>query len=399
MFRCLPRFSRVAPRILEQHAELTAWRHDFHRHPELGFQEHRTSRLVSTRLASFGLEVSDGIGGTGVIGTLQRGSSEKSIGLRADMDALPILEQGTLAYRSETPGIFHGCGHDGHTTMLLGCAKHLAAHGEFNGTVQFIFQPSEEENAGAKAMVEDGLFDRFPCDEVYGLHNWPGLEEGEVAVFPGPMMAGSDEFDIRVIGSGGHAAMPHQGVDPIVVGSILVSALQSIVSRTIDPTDSAVVSVTKFQAGSAHNVIADEALLSGTLRSLNQTTRVALQTRLRDISNAVASAHGAKVEVSILAGGYPATVNNAECAEWAAQAAEKVVGRGHVSRSGDPSMGSEDFSFLLMERPGAYAWLGAGGGPLACMLHNPSYDFNDDIIPVGVQFLTKIVEDRLPLAA
>jgi len=384
--------------------ELTAWRHDFHMHPELSFEETRTSGLVAERLRSWGIEVATGIAKTGVVGTLRgkhpipEGKKVPSIGLRADMDALEMMEETNAPHKSLTPGKFHGCGHDGHTTMLLGAAKHLAASREFCGDVHFIFQPAEEVYGGGRVMVEDEkLFDKFPCDTVYGIHNWPLLPEGVISARVGPIMASNDEFTITVKGHGGHAAMPHLTTDPIVISAQVVSALQGMVSRHTDPLDSAVVSVTQFRAGTdAYNVIPDTAQLGGTLRSFQPETRERLISQLKATVQGVVTSLGGTAEVNILEG-YPATINHKEQADLAAAVAATIVGEDNVVRDATPTMGAEDFSFMLNQRPGCYIWLGSGsGGGNPCMVHDPKYDFNDNISPIGASWFVKMVETSLP---
>ncbi len=381
--------------IAEMTPELTAWRRDFHRHPELGFQEERTSRLVAERLASCGIEVDRGLAGTGVVGVIEgRLGDGLTIGLRADMDALPMQEQNEFEHRSSTDGVFHGCGHDGHTTMLLGAAKHLAATRNFAGRVVVIFQPAEEGLAGARVMIEDGLFERFPCDEVYGLHNWPEERLGTIAVKPGPVMAASDFFDIEIMGKGAHAAMPHRGVDPIVVAAHTVTALQTLVSRTTNPLHSAVVSVTQVEAGSAYNVIPDKAVLRGTCRTFLPEVRDAMEAGIARVARGVAEALGAEARPEYRRN-YPPTVNHEEQSAFAAKVAVDLVGQENVFLDRDPSMGGEDFAFMLEQRPGCYLWLGQGGAPLSCNVHHPRYDFNDDVLPLGVGLWVQLIESRL----
>lgn len=375
--------------------EMTEWRRDFHAHPEIAFQEVRTSQKVAERLADWGIEVHRGLGRTGVVGVLHgRGDSGRSIGLRADMDALPMTEENEVPWKSTKPGVFHGCGHDGHTTMLLGAAKYLSETRNFDGTVHFIFQPAEEGAGGGREMVKDGLFERFDCNEVYALHNWPMLPAGKVGVKPGPMMAATDTFDIKIKATGGHAAMPHNCVDPAVIAAQIVLALQSLVSRNTDPLDNAVVSVTQVHVGSAYNVIAEEAFLCGTVRTFNPAVSTMIEQGMARIVENTARAFGAEGTVSYL-NGYPATVNHERQTEIAAAAAADVVGDDGIVRDIAPVMGGEDFSYMLLERPGAYVWVGQGGGPSACNVHNPRYDFNDQILPIGASFLARLVERQL----
>ncbi len=380
-------------------AELTAWRRDFHRHPELGFQEHRTAGLVAERLRRFGCdEVHTGIGRTGVVGIV-RGrrttpGAVRAIALRADMDALPMAEENGFEHASATPGVFHGCGHDGHTTMLLGAARHLAATRDFAGEVVFVFQPAEEGLAGGKAMLEDGFLARFPVDEVYGLHNWPEESLGTIVALPGPMMAASDLFDIELQGVGGHGALPHRAVDPVVVAAHVVTALQTLVARSVDPVDAAVVSVTSIDAGSTYNVIPAVARLRGTARTFRPETRDLVEAGISRIATGVAAALGATARVQYRRN-YPPTVNSAAETQHAAQAAARVVGAGNVHSDRSPCMGGEDFAFFLEQRPGAYVWLGQGGGPSACGVHHPRYDFNDALLPIGVAYWVELALNRL----
>jgi amidohydrolase len=385
----------IRPEIAVHHAELTAWRRDLHRHPELGYEEVRTAGLVADRLRSFGLEVHTGIGRTGVVGVL-RGAhpGKRAIALRADMDALPMQEENTFAHASTHPGVFHGCGHDGHTTMLLGAARVLAAKRDFAGTVHFVFQPAEEGLAGGKAMVDDGLFARFPCDEIYGMHNWPQEPLGTIVALPGPMMAASDLFDIEIEGVGGHAAMPHGTVDPVVVAAHIVTALQSLVARNVDPLRAAVVSVTSIEAGSTYNVIPRVARLRGTARTFDSAVRDLVEAGIVRISEQIAAAFGATGRATYRRN-YPATVNSARETVYAQESAARVVGAENVHTDRDPCMGGEDFAFMLEERPGSYVWLGQGGPEHACSVHNPRYDFNDALLPVGVAYWVDLVESRL----
>ena len=377
--------------------EMTEWRRDIHAHPEIAFEEVRTSELVATKLEEWGIEVHRGIAKTGVVGVLtgrDDGASQKSIGLRADMDALPMEEENDIPYKSQNPGKFHGCGHDGHTTMLLGAAKYLAETRNFSGTVNFIFQPAEEGAGGGRVMVEEGLFDRFPCDEVYGMHNWPKLPAGEVAVVPGPIMAAADVFNVTVTAKGGHAAMPHLCNDPVVIAAQMVTAFQTLISRNADPLDSAVISVTQLHAGSAHNVIAEQAKLGGTVRTFRAATQDMIEQGMERIARGIGDAFGAQVDFDYQRG-YPATVNHDEQAAVASRIASDVVGHENVRTDEEPVMGAEDFSFMLLQRPGAYLWLGQAGGPSACMVHNPRYDFNDEVLPIGASLFANMVETRL----
>lgn len=369
-------------------------RHDLHAHPELGFEVQRTAKVVAEFLRELGLEVHEGIGQTGVVGVLRKGSSGKSIGLRADMDALPIIEQGTPDYISQNAGVMHACGHDGHTTMLLGAAWLLSKTADFDGTVNFIFQPAEEGQAGAKAMIDDGLFSRFPCDSVFAVHNWPELREGVAQSRPGAIMAAADRFDIRVFGGGGHAAQPHLSPDTMLAASELVVQLNTIVSRCIDPTDPALLTVTQVHGGFSHNMIPAEATITGTVRSFDLRAQDIIEASLRRIAEHVPAAHGLDAEVKYHRY-YPATINTPVEAEIALQAASAAGLDASVAPK--PALTSEDFSFMLQEKPGAYLWLGQGDGspkPLA-PLHHPRYDFNDRIIPHGIRWYAEVARTQL----
>ena len=371
--------------------ELTAIRRDIHAHPELAFAEERTANLVAEKLAEFGCEVHRGLAGTGVVGTVRRGNSPAAIGLRADMDALPMHEMNDFAHRSTDDGKMHACGHDGHTTMLLGAARYLAATRNFDGTVHLIFQPGEEGGGGGRIMVEEGLFDKFPCDAVFALHNKPGIAVGRIAARPGPMLAASDRWDIRIKGRGTHAAHPDLGLDPFVIGAEIVLALQTIASRSLDPLDSAVVSVGFVQGGSAYNVIPDGLHIGGTSRSFRPEVRDLIERRLGEIARGVAAVHGAVAEVDYRRG-YPPTVNHAAETAFAAGVAAEICGADQVIHDVAPSMGGEDFSYMLNTRPGAMLWLGNGPGEGGCGLHNTRYDFNDAALPVGASFLARLAE-------
>ena len=384
----------IKDEIKRDHDLLTEWRRDFHAHPELAFEEERTAGLVAERLESFGVEVSRGLAKTGVVGKLTTGTGNRAIALRADMDALPMDEGNDFEYASKTPGKMHGCGHDGHTTMLLGAAKYLAETKDFDGTVYFVFQPAEEAEGGAEVMVKEGLFEKFPVEAIYGMHNWPGMPVGEFAIAPGPMMAAFDVFDLVIRGQGSHGAMPHQGVDSIVVASQVVSALQSITSRNTDPIDALVVSVTQIHGGDAYNIIPDEVILRGTVRSFREEVRDMVEPAVKRIADGVCAAYGATAELHYEKR-YPATVNSVEETELAAEAATKIVGSEAINRSPVPSMGSEDFAYMLREKPGSYVWVRNGAGEGGCMLHNPGYDFNDDIIPIGASYWATLVEQVL----
>lgn len=379
--------------------DLIKIRRDIHAHPEVGYEEVRTAAVVREQLEQMGLEVVAGLGRTGLVATLEgkRTDSGKRIGLRADMDALPINEENEFAHRSTIDGKMHGCGHDGHTTILLAAARYLTRTKNFNGIVHFIFQPGEEGHAGAQAMIEDGLFEKFPVDEVYALHNWPSLPSGVIGVNPGPMMAGIDRFEIVVEGIGGHGAHPHTAIDPIVAASHLVTAVQSIVSRNINPLDSAVISFHSFQAGgpSALSVIPREVHLSGMVKWYKPEVQKQVQNSLQRTVEHAAATFGAKADLrySLL---YPPTINDPEAAGRVVKIAEALIGKDRVLPQMEPSMGSEDFAFMLQKKPGAYFRLGQGSKD-GCFLHNPRYDFNDDVIPLGGAMFAGLVEDAMPL--
>jgi amidohydrolase len=373
--------------------DLVALRRDLHAHPELAFEERRTAGIVAAALRLLGLEVHEGLGGTGVVGTLRHGSGQRSIGLRADMDALPMTEQSRLGHASRHDGRHHGCGHDGHTAMLLGAARQLARTRRFDGTVHFIFQPAEEGRGGARVMVEQGLFERFPCDAVYALHNWPDLPLGQAQTRAGPIMAAADRFDISLRGRGGHAAQPHRTPDVLLAASQLVVQLNTIVSRRIDPAESAVLSVTRMAGGSSHNVLPGEATLTGTVRSFDAQAQDRIEAALREAAAGIALAHGVEAEVHYHRY-YPATVNTEAEAQLALRAAAAAGLQASVAPR--PAFTSEDFAFLLRERPGAYLWLGQGGER---PLHHACYDFNDEALPHGVRWFCAVAELALPASA
>jgi hippurate hydrolase len=374
---------------------MQAWRHDIHRHPELAFEEHRTAEKVADLLTQFGLEVHTSVGNTGVVGLLKKGDSERALGLRADMDALKIQEQNSFEHRSLNAGKMHACGHDGHTAMLLGAAQYLAAEGEFDGTVVFIFQPAEEHGDGARAMIEDGLFERFPVDAVYSIHNFPSLAVGKFAVRAGSIMAAEDNFEITVNGTGCHAAMPHLGKDAIVIGAEIVTAMQSLVSRTMDPIDNGVVSFTEFVTNGTVNVVPGQVILRGDTRSLTTAVQDHIETTMERIVSGICAAHGASYEFSYRRNFVP-TINTPAEADIAAATARLVVGPANVVGDSRPVMASEDFGYMLQARPGAYLLLGNGEeGVGGCSLHNPSYDFNDDILSIGADFWVTLVETQL----
>lgn len=378
--------------------DLTGWRHALHAMPEIGFAERETSAYVVERLREFGLDdVHQGLGETGVVATLKAGNGAGRIALRADMDALPIEEANEVAYRSRNPGHMHACGHDGHTAMLLGAARYLVEHKGFDGTVDFIFQPAEEGWGGGERMIEEGLFERFPADAVFGMHNWPGVPAGQFAIRPGPMMASDDIFEITVKGVGTHAAMPHLGRDPLVAASHVVTALQTLPSRTVSPTDALVVSVTQIHGGTAWNVIPDQAVIRGTVRTLRTETRDGAEVMMRRVVEGVCQALGVEFDMDYTRR-YPVTVNHAEQSELCAQIAAKLVGEENVERGLDPGMGAEDFAFMLQARPGAYIWIGNDAPGSDRRLHNPHYDFNDSILPLGAAYWVELVRAALPTA-
>ncbi len=388
----------VQNRIADFAADLTEWRQDFHAHPELGFEEHRTSEIVAGKLANWGIEVTRDIAGTGLVGTLRNGEGP-SIGLRADMDCLEMEEANEVAHRSQTPNRMHACGHDGHTTMLLGAARYLAETRNFSGTVHFIFQPAEEGGGGGRVMVEEGLFERFPCDMVFGAHNDTVLPVGVMQAVPGIVSAISDRFWVRITGRGGHAARPQGAIDPVVVGSHIVVALQTIVARRVDPLESAVLSITQFHAGSAGNVIAEEAVLNGTVRTLKEEVRDTVERLMGEIIEATAVAHGAKAALEYERG-YPSVVNAPEPTRRATQAAERLLGEGKVVTATPPRMGGEDFSYMALTVPGCFVRIGQRNGDKgATPAHHPRYDFNDEILPIGASFWATLVEQELPRRA
>ena len=391
----------VINRIAEFHEEMKGWRRDIHAHPEVAFEEQRTSDFVAEKLAEFGIEVHRGLATTGVVGLLEGRSnrSGRSIGLRADMDALHIQELNDFDHCSRHDGKMHACGHDGHTTMLLGAAKYLAETRNFDGRVAFIFQPAEENEGGGRVMVEEGLFDLFPVEAVYGLHNMPGRAVGSVAMRAGPAMAAFDIFEVVITGKGAHAAMPHLGIDPVVTGAQIVTALQTIASRRTEPIDSVVLTVTQFHAGDTWNVIPETAVIRGTVRSFKKETQDRIETDLERIARAICESQGATMTLRYERR-YPALVNSESETGIAAATAAKVVGEENVEVGAEPLMGSEDFAYMLEARPGCYIWLGNGvdGGPGGCAVHNPHYDFNDEISVVGASYWATLVESTLPKA-
>ena len=387
--------------------DLIAIRRDIHAHPELAFEEHRTSDLVAAELERWGIEVARGVAGTGVVGVLRHGSSGRTVGLRADMDALPLDEHNTFAHRSTVAGRMHACGHDGHTAMLLGAARYLAETRRFDGTVHLIFQPAEEGgNAGARAMVQDGLFERFPCDAVFGLHNWPGMPAGHFGLRTGTQMASSSEFKVVVQGRGSHAAMPHNGADPLFAAAQMIGALQGILTRNKKPIDTAVLSVTQFEGGSATNIVPDRVWFGGTIRTFTVEVLDLIEERMRELVAGMAAGLGCSATVEVTRT-LPPVVNTEPEARFAAEVLRELVGSDRVDADCEPTMGGEDFAFLLQARPGCFVFLGngsgehrdAGHGLGPCALHNGSYDFNDEILSVGAGYLSRLAERWLPLAA
>jgi amidohydrolase len=390
----------IINRIAEFHHDMTQWRHDIHAHPEIAFQERRTADFVAQQLASFGIAVHRGLAGTGVVGTLiGRGKNGGgiAIALRADLDALPMNELNEFAHKSTYDGRMHACGHDGHTTMLLGAARYLAETRNFDGTVHFVFQPAEEAEGGGRLMVEQGLFEKFPVSAVYGMHNWPSLPVGHFAVRSGAMCASLDIFEITVTGKGSHGAMPHQGVDSVLAGSHIVTAFQSIASRNVSPLDSAVVSVTQFHGGDAWAVIPDSVVLRGTTRSFKPAVQDMIEANMRRIAEGIAQTLGARISFRYERR-YPPVVNTALETKFAADVAAEIVGDERVDRDVTPTMGSEDFAFMLNEKPGCYIFVGNGAADESQPLHNPGYDFNDEALPFGTSYWVRLVERSLPLS-
>ena len=385
---------KIEPLIAAAAAELTALRRDIHAHPELGFEEERTSTIVAQKLKEWGCEVTTGIGRTGVVGTIRVGNNPRAIGLRADMDALPMDELNTFDHRSQHKGRMHACGHDGHTAMLLGAAKYLAATRNFDGTVHLIFQPAEEGRGGAEAMVKDGLFQKFPCEIIFGMHNRPKLDVGKFAIRSGPQMAGGGLFDIHITGKGAHGARPETGIDPVIIATQIISALQSVVSRNVAPLDSAVISVTQMHSGDAYNVIPQEAVLRGTIRAFRKETMALIKERIETISSGIAATLGgsARADVRIA---FPPLVNDKDAVKFIADVAAEIVGPENMNREGPFVMASEDFSYMLEQVPGAFINIGNGGGEGGCEVHNPSYDFNDEALTLGSTLWARVVEKRL----
>ena len=388
----------VIDQLVEQAPGIAALRRELHAHPELSFQEVLTADLVARQLTEWGIPIHRGLAGTGVVGILQNGNSPRAIGLRADMDALPLQEFNTFAHASQHPGKMHACGHDGHTAMLLAAAQYLAEHRDFDGTVYLIFQPAEEGGGGAREMVQEGLFTRFPMDAVFGMHNWPGMQVGQFALSPGPVMASSSEFKITIHGKGSHAAMPNMGIDPVPIAAQMVLAFQTIISRNKKPIDAGVVSVTMVHGGSATNIVPDSVELQGTVRTFTLEVLDLIEARMRQIADSLCEAFGARCAFEF-ARNYPPTINHAAEAAFARQVMADIVGPANVITQ-EPTMGAEDFAYMLLAKPGAYCFiangdgdhraLGHGAGP--CTLHNPSYDFNDDLIPLGATYWVRLAE-------
>jgi len=387
----------IAKDIQQLHADMRQWRQHLHQFPETAFEETQTAKFIADKLTSFGLDVHQGLGKTGVVATLSAGNSDKKIALRADMDALFIQEQNTIAYKSSHDGKMHACGHDGHSAMLLGAAKYLSENRHFNGTVYFIFQPAEEGRAGARQMIDDGLFEQFPADCVFGMHNFPDIPSGHFAVKSGPMMASFDCFEITITGQATHAAMPHLGNDAIVASAQLINALQTIVSRTINPADPAVVSITQIHAGNTWNAIPESVVLRGTFRCFSSTVQTTIANKITQLVDSICRGFDVSADIRFNPEnpGYPVTFNTEAETDIALKAALAVVGANCVNQQPTPSMGSEDFAFMLQEKPGCYIWIGNGSSENSCLLHNPHYDFNDEILPVGVAYWVKLVEIKL----
>jgi hippurate hydrolase len=391
--------------IIANRAQLQQIRRDIHAHPELCYEEQRTADLVAARLTEWGIPIVRGLGVTGVVGVIKNGASSRAIGLRADMDALPMQELNSFEHASRHAGKMHACGHDGHVAMLLGAAHYLSHHRNFDGTVYLIFQPAEEGGGGARRMIEDGLFEQFPMEAVYGMHNWPGLPMGSFGVVAGPMMASSNEFRVVVKGKGAHAAQPHRGVDPVMVAVHIAQAWQTIISREKNPLDTAVLSITQIHAGSATNVIPDEAVLVGTVRTFSSEVLDLVERRMNEIAAAVAAGFNASIDFGFKRN-YPPLVNHAQQTAFAVEAMKAVAGSDQVDTNVEPTMGAEDFAYMLQAKPGCYVFLGngdgdhraAGHGLGPCQLHNASYDFNDELLPIGASYWVRLVEMSLPAA-
>lgn len=388
----------MVPEILALNADMRRWRRQIHQYPETAFEETATARLIAEQLQQSGIEVNHGLARTGIVGILRRGNSSNSIALRADMDALYIQEQNQFDYASRHGGKMHACGHDGHCAMLLGAAHYLARHGHFDGTVYFIFQPAEECRAGAHQMISEGLFEQFPAQRVFGMHNFPDIPVGHFAVKTGPMMASFDCFEINLSGKATHAAMPHLGCDVLVAAAHLITQLQTIVSRQIDPADAAVVSITQIHGGNTWNALPDFAVVRGTFRSFKNSVRAQLEQSISHLAQSVAQGFRLHAEVCFNPEnpGYPVTVNSTDETASAIRAAIEVAGADCVNTAPTPSMGAEDFAFMLQQKPGCYIWIGNGSSQGNCLLHNPNYDFNDEILPLGAAYWVKLVENELP---
>jgi hippurate hydrolase len=390
--------------IIAFQSELQQIRRDLHAHPELCYEEQRTSDVVAAKLTEWGIPVIRGMGLTGVVGIIKNGTSERTIGLRADMDALPMQEINSFPHASKHPGKMHACGHDGHTAMLLGAAHYLSQHRNFDGTVYLVFQPAEEGGAGARKMIEDGLFERCPMDAIYGMHNWPGAATGTLSVCEGPMMASSNEFHVTVRGKGAHAAQPHKGIDPIMVAVNIAQAWQTIITRNKSPLDTAVISITQIHSGSATNVIPDEAQLVGTVRTFTTGVLDMIETRMKVLAENIGAAFEAEVDFDFKRN-YPPLVNHAKETAFAVEVAKSLVGADKVDDKVEPTMGAEDFAFFLQEKPGCYLFIGNGEGDHRdgghglgpCVLHNASYDFNDNLLPIGASYWVRLAETALPL--
>tara|TARA_Y100000741_G_C18243299_1_gene554471 strand:- start:246 stop:1424 length:1179 start_codon:yes stop_codon:yes gene_type:complete len=381
--------------ISQMQNEMQSWRRDLHKIPEIGLEEYKTSAFIKTKLDEWNIEYKSGYSNTGIVAWIKgnKGDSNKSIGLRADFDALPMPEKNNFEHKSINNGMMHACGHDGHTSMLLGALKYLNENPDYNGNVYFIFQPGEEGFAGGKKMIDDGMFNDFKIDEVYALHNWPELPLGTFGVNPGPMMAAVDEFDIIVNGKGGHAAIPQLAIDPIIIASQIVIAIQTIISRSTDPIDNALISITKIHGGTAYNVIDDQVILSGTIRTFKPETRKFIENKIKEISVGIAKANGANSTVQFdLTNKYPPTINSKKETEFAANVAKQLVGDENVNLDIDPSMGGEDFSYLLEKKPGSYLYIGQGDNNHKAHLHTTNYDFNDNLLPIGVNFWVNLVK-------
>ncbi|MBE7636710.1 amidohydrolase [Sneathiella sp. P13V-1] len=382
---------KILPEIEAIHAEMTEWRHKIHMHPETAFEEYKTADFVAEKLESFGLEVHRGLAKTGVVGTLKAGTGNRAIGLRADMDALDLQELNDFAHKSQIDGKMHGCGHDGHTVMLLGAAKYLSESKNFDGTVHFIFQPAEENVAGGRVMIKDGLFEKFPVESVYGMHNMPGFEVGEFAVRTGPIMASADFFEAKITGVGGHGAFPHLTVDPIVIASEVIGAWQKIVSRNVDPLKSAVITVGQIHGGHTGNVIPEEVVFSGTTRAFDPEVQNMIESHMERMLKGICDAYGATCEFTYDRR-YAPTINTPDETAMAILTAQELVGEAAVDKDVTPVMGAEDFSWMLQERPGCYIMIANGAGEGSCHVHNPKYDFNDQILPLGATYWSRLTE-------